>query len=300
MATSRATTSCARSRASCARTRARSTSPPATAARRWRSRCPDRPRGRGPARRACARAIEALEMPLLDGQGALRVTASFGVAALPVRRADKDGLVAAADARSYRAKRAGKNRTVVPRSAGVVLSDGRARRRHPRAPGAEAQPGGGRRRGGPPEQEALGAAARGEFAAEAEPPRGAEARDRRTRPARPADPTEPAVAPSGAGARASTPGARGSRSTGGRTNPGPRIRGRTAAAGGATRSPGRGRRRPLEQPTAGYAAPARARGRRRARGDARTSCRRRPSTTGSGSSRSRRATSTSTDSAAHR
>jgi diguanylate cyclase (GGDEF)-like protein len=59
------------------------------------------------------RRIEDLELPLLDGSGTLRVTASLGAAALP-RSADidKDALVAAADAALYRAKRAGKNRTI--------------------------------------------------------------------------------------------------------------------------------------------------------------------------------------------
>jgi diguanylate cyclase (GGDEF)-like protein len=59
------------------------------------------------------RRIEALELPLLEGGGTLRVTASFGAASLssaPGR--DKDELVAAADAALYRAKRSGKNRTV--------------------------------------------------------------------------------------------------------------------------------------------------------------------------------------------
>jgi diguanylate cyclase (GGDEF)-like protein len=57
--------------------------------------------------------IEALQLPLLDGDGMLRVTASFGVAALPhSAKPDKDALVAAADAALYRAKRSGKNRTV--------------------------------------------------------------------------------------------------------------------------------------------------------------------------------------------
>jgi len=59
------------------------------------------------------RRIEALELPLLDDDAALRVTASFGAASLARSPgADKDSLVAAADAALYRAKRSGKNRTV--------------------------------------------------------------------------------------------------------------------------------------------------------------------------------------------
>ena len=59
------------------------------------------------------RRIEALELPLLNGGGTLRVTASFGVASLATAgSADKDALVAAADRALYEAKRAGKNRTV--------------------------------------------------------------------------------------------------------------------------------------------------------------------------------------------
>jgi diguanylate cyclase (GGDEF)-like protein len=60
------------------------------------------------------RSIESLDLPLIDGEGTLRVTASFGAAALPPdqEKADKDDLVAAADAALYRAKRSGKNRTV--------------------------------------------------------------------------------------------------------------------------------------------------------------------------------------------
>lgn len=55
-------------------------------------------------------AVEALELPRLDGEGTLRVTVSCGVAA----SADGDpiALVAAADAALYVAKRSGKNRTV--------------------------------------------------------------------------------------------------------------------------------------------------------------------------------------------
>ena len=57
--------------------------------------------------------IEGLQIPLLDGDGTLRVTASFGAASLPhSAKIDKDALVAAADAALYRAKRSGKNRTV--------------------------------------------------------------------------------------------------------------------------------------------------------------------------------------------
>jgi diguanylate cyclase (GGDEF)-like protein len=57
--------------------------------------------------------IEGLKLPLLEGEGTLRVTASFGVASLPhSAKVDKDALVAAADAALYRAKRSGKNRTV--------------------------------------------------------------------------------------------------------------------------------------------------------------------------------------------
>lgn len=57
--------------------------------------------------------IESLQIGLLDGDGTLRVTASFGAASLPhSAKIDKDALVAAADAALYRAKRSGKNRTV--------------------------------------------------------------------------------------------------------------------------------------------------------------------------------------------
>jgi len=54
--------------------------------------------------------IERLELPLVEGEGTLKVTASFGVASMN-RAGDKDSLVGAADAALYRAKRAGKNRT---------------------------------------------------------------------------------------------------------------------------------------------------------------------------------------------
>jgi diguanylate cyclase (GGDEF)-like protein len=64
-------------------------------------------------------AIAALRISRLDGQGALRITASVGVAASS--EGFKDGLIADADAALYEAKRGGKNRTVKasPRTANV-------------------------------------------------------------------------------------------------------------------------------------------------------------------------------------
>ncbi|HEX8073922.1 MAG TPA: GGDEF domain-containing protein [Thermoleophilaceae bacterium] len=55
-------------------------------------------------------AIEALRIKRADAEEPLKVTASFGVASLPVCAQDKDALIAEADAALYRAKRAGKNR----------------------------------------------------------------------------------------------------------------------------------------------------------------------------------------------
>ena len=65
-------------------------------------------------------AIAALRIPRLDGDGPLRITASFGVASSA--EGDKDALIADADAALYAAKRQGKNRTVkaVPPAANVV------------------------------------------------------------------------------------------------------------------------------------------------------------------------------------
>jgi diguanylate cyclase (GGDEF)-like protein len=56
-------------------------------------------------------AIAALEIPRLGGEGLIKVTASFGVAAVPETASGKEDLVASADTALYRAKRAGKNRT---------------------------------------------------------------------------------------------------------------------------------------------------------------------------------------------
>jgi diguanylate cyclase (GGDEF)-like protein len=55
--------------------------------------------------------IEALDFRL-DGRGTLKVTASFGAAALPESAEDQPSLIAAADTALYAAKRSGKNRTV--------------------------------------------------------------------------------------------------------------------------------------------------------------------------------------------
>jgi diguanylate cyclase (GGDEF)-like protein len=58
-------------------------------------------------------ALEALRIPQLDADGGhLRVTASFGAAAMTSGNEDKASLIAAADAALYRAKRGGRNRTV--------------------------------------------------------------------------------------------------------------------------------------------------------------------------------------------
>jgi diguanylate cyclase (GGDEF)-like protein len=57
--------------------------------------------------------IEGLDLPVFRADGSrLHVTASFGAATLPLSAHDGRGLVAAADAALYEAKRAGKNRTV--------------------------------------------------------------------------------------------------------------------------------------------------------------------------------------------
>jgi diguanylate cyclase (GGDEF)-like protein len=54
-------------------------------------------------------AIQALTIPKRDGEGALRITASFGVTSSA--HGDKDALISGADAALYAAKRLGKNRT---------------------------------------------------------------------------------------------------------------------------------------------------------------------------------------------
>jgi diguanylate cyclase (GGDEF)-like protein len=65
--------------------------------------------------------IEALQIPRIDNQGMLRVTASLGVASSS--QGEKNALIAEADAALYQAKRLGKNRTVTaPIQAANVLS----------------------------------------------------------------------------------------------------------------------------------------------------------------------------------
>jgi diguanylate cyclase (GGDEF)-like protein len=61
------------------------------------------------------RGIDALNIPLLDGSGMLRVTASCGVGSMPETRGDPEPLVAAVDAALYEAKRSGKNKSVPAR-----------------------------------------------------------------------------------------------------------------------------------------------------------------------------------------
>ncbi|MEA2389486.1 MAG: hypothetical protein QOG41_2259 [Thermoleophilaceae bacterium] len=57
-------------------------------------------------------AINELKIKRTDGRGVLSITASFGVASLPVCATDRNALIAEADAALYRAKRAGKNRVM--------------------------------------------------------------------------------------------------------------------------------------------------------------------------------------------
>ena len=56
--------------------------------------------------------IESERVTGVDGQAALRVTASVGAASMPASAADARDLIAAADAALYEAKRSGKNRVV--------------------------------------------------------------------------------------------------------------------------------------------------------------------------------------------
>jgi diguanylate cyclase (GGDEF)-like protein len=57
--------------------------------------------------------VAAQQIPLLEGDGRIRVTTSIGLATLPGAAATAEELIAKADAALYEAKRAGKNRVVV-------------------------------------------------------------------------------------------------------------------------------------------------------------------------------------------
>jgi diguanylate cyclase (GGDEF)-like protein len=71
-------------------------------------------------------AIESLHVPRVGRSGTLSVTASFGVAAVPDSALDRGGLIGAADAALYAAKRAGKNRV---ERAGTPLAEPSSRPR---------------------------------------------------------------------------------------------------------------------------------------------------------------------------
>jgi len=71
-------------------------------------------------------AIASVQVPSVGGNRALSVTASFGVAAMPESALDQGGLIAAADAALYAAKRAGKNRV---ERAGLTLAEPSSRHR---------------------------------------------------------------------------------------------------------------------------------------------------------------------------
>ena len=68
-------------------------------------------------------AIEELQVPLLDREGTLRITASFGTAASA--DGSKNELISAADGALYAAKREGKNRTVKANSHTANVLGGR-------------------------------------------------------------------------------------------------------------------------------------------------------------------------------
>jgi diguanylate cyclase (GGDEF)-like protein len=62
--------------------------------------------------------IEREQVPFVDREGNLRITASVGVATLPEAAGDVQALIAAADGALYAAKRGGKNRVEVARGRG--------------------------------------------------------------------------------------------------------------------------------------------------------------------------------------
>ena len=66
--------------------------------------------------------IAATRIDGVEGGGAISVTASIGVATMPDDGNDTRGLIAAADAALYEAKRAGKNRVIAANGASGSLS----------------------------------------------------------------------------------------------------------------------------------------------------------------------------------
>ena len=68
------------------------------------------PEGAGELAERIRQRIEREEVPFIGREGALRITASLGVATIPDSAGDVQSLIAAADAALYAAKRAGKNR----------------------------------------------------------------------------------------------------------------------------------------------------------------------------------------------
>ena len=79
--------------------------------------------------------IDAVRVPAIEGKGQLRFTTSVGVASMPSSATDTSGLIAAADAALYEAKRAGKNRVEKAGAPKKGRKPRRATRRTTRAKG---------------------------------------------------------------------------------------------------------------------------------------------------------------------
>ncbi|MFN8149636.1 MAG: diguanylate cyclase [Solirubrobacterales bacterium] len=70
------------------------------------------------------RVLEEASAEGVDGAPPVSVTASFGVATMPVDATDTEGLIAAADAALYEAKRSGKNRVVAAEAGSPASAQG--------------------------------------------------------------------------------------------------------------------------------------------------------------------------------